>query len=59
RLALASILRVLSFIDTSLLSIAFGEGAYRVSRFPCSELPHMLLVFDSAVANHSLPLWYD
>jgi hypothetical protein len=47
--------RVLSFTDTTLLPIAFGEGAYRVSRFPCSELPRMLQVSDSAETFRTLP----
>jgi len=55
RFASASILRVLSFTDTTLLPFAFGEGACRVSRFPCRKLPHMQLASDSAVANHTLP----
>ena len=55
RFASASILRVLSFIDTSLLSFAVDQGACRVSRFPCSEFPHMLPFFDSAAVSHSSP----
>ncbi len=48
--------RVLSFTDTTLLPIAFGEGAYRVSRFPRREHTHMLQqVSDSAETFLTLP----
>jgi len=59
RFVSVSIRRVLSFTDTSLRPFAFGEGTYRVSRFPRNELPHMLWYFDSAVACHTSPYWYD
>ena len=58
RFASASILRVLSFIDASFPFFAVDAGAYRVSRFPCSELPHMLPFFDSAAVFHPSPFRY-